>query len=559
MSTSFNLITSSWIPVIPIGSSHPILVGIHEAIAEASRFQSVSAPTPLETAAVYRLLLAVTHAAIDVDDSTWKSIWKDGSLGNNYLEGYLDQWAHRFELFDNDHPFYQDRNLQSKPESVSSLRGHLASGADSTLFSHNTQQHRLVFSASEAALALLSIQNFGLGGTKGAGKSFYDAPCARGVVIVVEGRSLFETLMLNLVDRDMSSMTFYRLRKNISDRPSWEMENPFIDDPRRPYGLLDHLTWHNRRVRLLVDDYVSSEPVVSQMMYDIGLRTSDAEKKSVRDTFNPMHYWRVNTRKAKGSNARSHSPLYLIQEKAIWRDSNVLFQVGKSKDDNADKPPAALEQIRTLIDEKFLDKGRTYRLVGFGACTEPGQDKTYFYRSESLPLPSKLLIDSDLVSHLSSALQSAEGTARALRRSVFLLALLVLYPRTTDNTIDSQDKVDDRIGKGKNTKSKDRDAQQAYKLSESWGIETCFWSEMEPHFHRFMEDLPGQSDDAVQAWRKSARRAAQSAFNQAASYAGDDLRAQRAAAVARQQFDKGLTAALGKANPADNKEGDMPE
>ena len=101
----------------------------------------------------------------------------------------------------------------------------------------------------------------------------------------MEGDSLFETLMLNLFDQDLPQ---HRLKRQAEDRPAWEMDDPFLDDVRRPYGLLDHITWHNRRVRLFRDGHRIDGLFVKDMQYDIGLRTTDNANQTVREIFNPM-------------------------------------------------------------------------------------------------------------------------------------------------------------------------------------------------------------------------------------------------------------------------------
>jgi CRISPR system Cascade subunit CasA len=532
MNDSYNLVTSNWIPVIPKAESRPVLVGLAEALSGAPHLKTVSATTPLETAALYRLLLAILQAGLDVTDDTWKAMWHQKIFPKADIANYLEGWSHRFNLFDESRPFYQDPSLETKPESVSSLSGHVASGADATLFNHNTQG-KLSLSAGEAALALLSIQAFGLSGTKGGGKSFTDGPCARGMVLFLEGESLFETLMLNLFDRDLRS---HHLKLQESDRPAWEMDNPFLEDVRRPYGLMDHLTWHNRRVRLLRDVGRSDGLYIREMLYDIGLRTSDAARKSVRDVFNPLYYWRANTRQKTGGGAegRSHSPVYFQTEKAMWRDSAVLFNVKREQKDEADKVPAALEQIQMYADDGILNWSQTFKLQAFGACTESGQDKTFFYRHETLPLPLSLLRSDDrsLFGYLAEALGAAERTKEVLTSAVFQLARLILSPSLTEENMRSKLEKEER--------------ERVIKLASSWGIERYFWTDLEPYFHCMIQDLPDQPEKAVQTWRDEVRRAARTAFRQAESYAAGDRRAQRATALAQQRFNIGLAAAVGK-------------
>ena len=543
MPASFNLITRPWIPAMPKKARSPIKVGLEQLLVESHDYSGIYGSTPLEVAAIYRLLLAVLHSAWNVTDTEWQTIWRQGHFERSVVEDYLKKWLPRFDLFDARRPFYQDAALDREPESVSSLMAHIASGADATLFSHNTRINSIVLKSDEAARSLIAIQAFGLCGTKGKGTSFADAPCARGVVFYVEGSTLFDTLMFNLFDRDLPEN---RLKRRADDRPSWEQDDPFAGDPRRPYGLLDHLTWHNRRIRLIPEAGESSENLVRQMMYAPGLKTSDAKGQSVRDVFNPFHYWRANPKKTKSPDdeaGRSHSPIYFDQDRALWRDSTVLMRLSTDGGDEQNKPPSALNWMRDLANAGVLSWSNTYRCVAFGASTEPGQDKTFFYRAEALPLPLCYLDpnNTEWIEKLEGALALAKQTESLLHRATLTLARLILNPKLTNEALKSDPRKEER--------------ERVQPLSTSWGTERYFWSGLELHFYRLVQDLPVNSPAALKAWRAQLRRAARAAFKQAEDYAGADRRAQRAIVRARDEFDFGLRRILTEPNEADSTNG----
>ncbi|MGQ0600832.1 MAG: type I-E CRISPR-associated protein Cse1/CasA, partial [Anaerolineales bacterium] len=292
MTFSFNLIDRPWLPCLWLDGRAEEL-SLRDVFTHITQLADVRGDTPPETAALYRLLLAILYRAFDAPNADrwlkqWKEFWRAGMWDTARLEAYLAQSRPAFDLFDAQRPFWQAPNLESRVETVSSLRAHIAAGADATWFDHTTEVSGYPMTAAQAARALVAIQAFGLAGTKGPTMSFNNAPCSRGVVFVVKGNTLFETLMLNLFDPDLP---YYGLKREAGDDHAiWEATKPFAKSPKRPYGYLDYLTWPNRRVRLLTEDGAT----VREMCYEPGIKVE-------MDVFNPMLYWEVASKKKKDS------------------------------------------------------------------------------------------------------------------------------------------------------------------------------------------------------------------------------------------------------------------
>ena len=534
MTYSFNLIDEAWIPCLR-PDSIPVVLGLRDTLLQAHHLREIRGNTPLETAALHRLLLAILHRVFGPSGQTeWKKLWHQPQLDANKLNAYLldPRIADRFNLFGDKRRFYQACDPRAGVKSVISLIIHTASGNNATLFDHSTESTGLALAPAQAARALIVSQMFGIGGLSGLPEKFTDAPCAKGTLFLASGANLLETLMLNLVryDEDVPLPT-----PDGDDLPAWEMDDPFSPARTQPKGYLDYLTWHNRRVWLFPEE-TSGGVVVRKMSWAPGLILE-------ADGIDPMKHYSADKQGAM-------QPLCFMTERSLWRDSSVLFELGSTT-----KPPHVVRWLAGLAQppHSVLDTSRQYQLMALGLSKSKASLE--FLRAEYLPLPPSLLTEPDRVSDLSHALQGAEHAAEAVRRSTFLLAWLLLYPGASAGAFDSDEKVDQRISKGKNSKGDDRDAQHSFKLADSWGVERYFWSDLEPYFHCLLRDLPGGPEAAVQTWRQEVRRAATSAFNRAESYAGGDLRAQRAAAMAQQMFHRGLVAALGKATTTDNTDG----
>jgi hypothetical protein len=198
---------------------------------------------------------------------------------------------------------------------------------------------------------------------------------------------------------------------------------------------------------------------------------------------------------------------------------------------------------------KALEENRQYRLMALGLAKS--RASLDFLRAESLPLPIEFLANEDFVSDLSTALEFSEKTGKLLNRCAFLLAWLIHTPSTPnknfdelDKKFDEQTRIDDKINRGRNDKSKDREAQHIYQLFSSFGVERLYWSQLEAHFHRLIQDLPSDPEAAKEKWRAHLKRVANAAFYQAIAYAGTDRRAQRAIVKAEEQFRFGLAQIL---------------
>ncbi|MBN1319013.1 MAG: type I-E CRISPR-associated protein Cse1/CasA, partial [Anaerolineales bacterium] len=244
MKQSFNLLKEPWIPCIR-GDGNPVELSLRETLARANSLRELHGESPLVIAALYRLLLAVLHRVFGpADHEAWYELWRAGKFDMAPLDAYLSQWESRFDLFDPEHPFYQAADDRVKPKPVGSLVHEVASGNNATLFDHHTDSDSILLSPPGAARTLLAAQAFGLAGLSGLEQKFTDAPCARGIVFLIHGYNLFETLLLNLIA--YPNDVFFVTRS--SDLPSWELDDPHLPDRNWPSGYLDFLTWQNRRV-----------------------------------------------------------------------------------------------------------------------------------------------------------------------------------------------------------------------------------------------------------------------------------------------------------------------
>ena len=192
MTFTFNLITDHWIPCIRADGTR-VELGLRETLAQAQVLREIRGDTPLETAALHRLLLTVLHRVFGPRNATeWRKLWQRREHGFDMvaLDAYLQQWQPRFDLFDPKQPFMQVRDPRVADKSLTSLVLHMASGNNGTLFDHHLDGFDITLSPAQAARALLASQAFGIGGLSGLPEKFTDAPCAKGILFFAQGLSL---------------------------------------------------------------------------------------------------------------------------------------------------------------------------------------------------------------------------------------------------------------------------------------------------------------------------------------------------------------------------------
>ncbi len=503
MNPSFDLLRSPWIPCLRADGTL-VELGLRDALAQAHELREIHGESPLVTAALHRLLLAVLHRVFGPDSlGEWGRLWEAGRWDPARLDDYLNRWRDRFDLFHPERPFYQAPDERVKPKPLNRLIHEVASGNNPTLFDHHTEVEGIALSPAQAARVLVTVQAFGLCGTKGPTMQFTDAPWARGVIFLVQGRTLFETLALNLIrpPRDMIG------DDPSKDRPAWEMEDPFTPDRAKPYGYLDYLTWQNRRI-LLLPEGTGGDIIVRKATMAPALRLAPG-------VLDPMkHYFQ--------DKKRGPLPLLFTAERALWRDSAALFQLRSE----GYRPPLAFYWLATLIEEGYLDPSQTRRYLAMGMSSVPGQAKVHFYRSERMPLPLRYLREPALVEGLSEALEMAEGASRQLWGAVRTLATLLLSPE-----------ADAQEGRQPDRKELDR-------LMNQWAVDRFYWSRLELPFRTLVESLPKEEEGALEVWRQVLRQTAWRAFERVADGLSHDPRALKAVVRARGKLAAGLLKVL---------------
>ena len=499
---SFNLVDERWIPCLMLDGTASDL-GLLETLTRAHEIREVFDPSPLITVALHRLLLAILHSNFGpgcVEE--WKAIWDTGHFHKGVLEDYFQQWHNRFNLFDEEQPFYQVAEFgESKVKLVpiSDLLPETARGNTPSLFDHTFDDTCLPLQPGAAARGLVALYSFKLGGLSGLESNFVDAPSARNVLFLVLGDDLFETLMLNFLRYDP------KVNEPIpglgQDCPTWEQDRR-ADSPI-PKGYLDYLTWQTLSLRLRFD--TEHAPDVRIKRIDMALGRNLHNDGTL---FDPAVAYKKDKKTAWVG-------LRFRESKALWRDSTSLFF--SAPDERL--RPTTIRWLALLIGKGLVDRSAIHRVDAYGLCTTKA--KIEFWRHERMPLPLEYLVDESLVEDLHSALGKSEAAGRALRSALRKFAATVLAPHEGKA---EQDAVSDLVG--------------------HLGADRFFWSRLETRFYRLLADLPENRESTLQTWIEELRHTAWDAFNDATHGLGQSARTLKALVKARGTLGATLKQAL---------------
>ncbi len=478
MSFSFNLIDEAWIPVITADGDF-LQLSWRDTLARAASLREISCQTAIQSTAILPVALAVLHRVFGpANIATWHALRQAGAFDMGRLDEYFERWHERFDLFHAERPFLQSAEPRVEPKSLIHLIHPM--GNTGTLFSHVNDEAGIALSPAAAARYLLAARCFrtaGLGPSINRRRvSFSDCIYARGVIFWARGRTLFETLLLNLLQYPDEQTMPYTGR----DAPAWEMADPF-QRRESPLGYLDYLTWSNNRVQL-IPEASENGVIVRRAAVSPAINLAPQVRSPQR---------RYVQREKKGE--ITYPFLYFNADKALWRDYDSLLK----REPGKVYPPAVVDLIADLKDSGCLEDDYPVQLMATGMLAD--QAKPVFYRQEIMPLPLALLRNEDHAHTINLALAYAEEAANKLRIALNMLASQVLL-RGADGRADS----------------KDRNS-----LTKQWAARQRYWTALEPRFWRFIDALVVDSDAALHDWAVDLREQALDALHHAANLAGD--------------------------------------
>ena len=416
----FDLQTEPWILATKGGeiSMHSLV----SVLTDAHSIARLAGRSPAIDAAIFLHVILGSYldfAGAPTSAREWKSRWDAGRIDPDEVEGWRDEVADRFDLFDSVAPFAQVADLEAtngETKPLSLIDPYRDMGGATPLFWSPATGDDAGYKYAEAAALLIHDLAFDTAGIKtGAvgdpnvkGGKLYGNPLgARGQVgsVIPIGRNLFETILLNtpIIEDGLAP----------GDLPHWRRPPATAEwSLRSPDGPLDWLTWLGRRLRLVTEAGPDGD---EDRVYALVITGGDRFTP-------PSPEWELHSAWRQVKNPKGDDPprrpIRHRSGRSAWQGMASLVALSHAADDSTTtEPPRILAGINALLTEGALDE--TYPLGAQVIGYEYGQQSAVVENliTDEIPFPmAAARADSRTAELVNDLVNSAAALSTALNR-----------------------------------------------------------------------------------------------------------------------------------------------
>ncbi|OKL53100.1 type I-E CRISPR-associated protein Cse1/CasA [Bowdeniella nasicola] len=407
----FNLVREPWIRVRLTDETLAEL-SLQDIFERLSEVSVLNGETPTQDTAVFRLLMAILIRALRSEGvvvapggslaELWRDIYRSDDL-TEIVQEYLAKHSARFDLFDPVAPFFQVSDLATSKGEHSDASV-LIPDVGPALFSTRTKNDAEGLDAASAARWLVRLHAYDVSGIKSGaigdsrvkdGKGYPIGTGWAGALgsVQLTGPTLRETLLLNLPMSALAVGSFDSDR----DLPPWERTPDTASarsaDETEADGVVDLLTWQQRRVRL----FPSASTAVS------GVLIANGDKLSRSNQFEePYSAQRFSWDQTKKLGRETWFPRALDPQLTVWRGVQSIFAEAATGTPLTQKGPKAtvpdrvapaIKQLQSelgeAIDEELGNTPISLTLTGVSYGTKDAVIETELF--ETLPTTVALL------------------------------------------------------------------------------------------------------------------------------------------------------------------------
>lgn len=394
---SFNVLDEPCIPVRTTAGER-VCIGLREACRPGHEIRDFDFPLPSIVVAFIRLVEAIRMRALDGPATTdeWLNFRDSPDDLAARVDEYLDRHHDRFWLFDTETPFLQTPGLRTATGDVSDLSKLIADVPNGErLFAMRDAGSLKRIEPAEAFWWLVHAQTFDPSGIKSGavgdplvkgGKGYPQGVAFGGWLghLNVEGADLQETLMMNLVPREL----FPNLEPDL-DLPPWELPPPDATHSSRPArGPVDTLTFPSRRILLHGDaDGVT------------GVVISNGDLLSPHNLFDvePYTAWRYSAPQTKKTGHDVYMPQEVYRDTQVWRGiAQILPKGGGTPREHPPRDSRLTEFLAQLEDEGSLHPEHPVRIRRVGVIYGSQSSVIDDVIDDDIAVPASLLDPTDL-------------------------------------------------------------------------------------------------------------------------------------------------------------------
>lgn len=424
---SFSLLDAPWVPCLLADGTVQEL-GLIETFERAPEVRDIVGEVPTQTFAIARLLLAILHRALGPDFRSvdeWSDLWQQGIPVAGVAE-YLERHRERFDLLHPVTPFYQVADLHTAKNEVKSVVPLIVDvPSNNRLFTGRAGTALEGIGFAEAARWVVHAHAYDPSGIKSGmvgddrvkgGRGYPIGTGWAGALggILIEGKNLAETLLLNLVPvpEDLVS----------SDLPPWEREpdTAAARSDETVHGPIDLLTWQSRRIRLVRDgDRV------------VGCVLGNGDRIAPQNRFDKEFHsaWRYSKPQTQKSGQDTYMPREHLLGRAFWRGISGIVVHETPPPSSGPEPwkaPATVNWLLTLRAEDLLTREQPIAPRAFGIVYGSNQSVVSEIIDDRFMLPLAALDEAgqeELAGAAQRGVAAADLAARELMRLAGNLAL----------------------------------------------------------------------------------------------------------------------------------------
>ncbi|MFB7778154.1 type I-E CRISPR-associated protein Cse1/CasA [Streptomyces bauhiniae] len=448
MGGGFDLRDEPWIPV-RLASGEALRLGLRDVFKRAHEISDLELPVAPAAAGLLRILAAITarigrdgdvalgDARVGERIENWlplrRRVLGQGKFDPEAVDQYFDKEvpAGRFDLFDAERPFLQDRRLvaecvgpkgEANPSGVNKLVFGRPTGIKgAVLFGHFTDGRPVPVPAAEAAWHLITQLYFGPSGqctprriTDHRTGNTDAAPLRKTLSYFAWAPELFTTLVLAVPRPDVEA--------------DWEVADacPWEEDLNSPLNPMTSMTWPGRLL-------------TGQFRHAV-LLVPSADRRSATDayitwaTHEPASVTRdpylILDRRKDGD----FEPREADGSRALWRDLDSLLLKTNRRD--AQRPPT-LEALPKALRP-------TLRVRAYGFEQDGQQKDSIWFQSTTPPvLRWQEESDPDMARHIARCHEAAEDSGDRLDYAA-KIAWKIAADATTDTSPKAKIRLDSR-------------------------------------------------------------------------------------------------------------------